>query len=1345
MWNKNKIFQPTTTYTDKNQPSGAAIKSRYLYGYSFLLIISLLFFSGCTKSPFNPMPAALVGIVSSSQVEPPGNRNTDSLSQDAAGNTASHSQAGNSGSGDGNVFQTNPSDVAFATVSVAPTPAVDLTTDPTPSDGGGNNGGSTKTDTLPQPKILVTIDTAELTNNSRVTFPKTAVNQISLSKNIVIKNTGNKDLTVSTVGMVSNQNQFTSTVSSNRTITAGDSINFDAVFTPKGEGFMVGSILLTNNDFNNPEFVIFFQGEGTTTPKITVQKLATEVDRYQNWYIDFSHPMERESVCSDGAENDPNQFSLRSAGGTEITGKCYWAGYTRLIFDPYTTLQSYTDYTVRIPSAKSFSGVSLTSFTSNSFKTEVEYTMTHTVKSFTLGEKALTLDKTSIGAIDLVSTLSTCTNVTSLKLKKLDSTVETSIPCDSENSLKTINIADLTSALVDGGNSFYYEIKTAKKTYYRSFSFSYGKTSPDKDQIVNKVATAFLDTSNSVSVVNTLIKEYAKEKFTLKKKSLKDILYNTKIANGSSGSTTITVDDPSNILLGMLAATDAATLYTVTAISGNTVTISPALQTSWTDKKVQFWSATRPATDREGKPCLDWLKKDKTNASYPEVELTVPFQVGHLYKIGPFCNIQVSGDIFTSPLYPAVKYVAIADVYITDVDLPKVANPGAVDNLEISIEPQNGNIRILIDGKKVSGKMAMVAKIPAKQTKTVSASTSSTITVNNTNDLYVGMIVKATNIPEATYISAINENVVTLDKNTTGAVNGNAVFEGIEFFEYLVGDTFVFSDPNRTPDPSGSIRDGNALSFAMNEDPPNLTKRTVIAETNISVPAYTYNPSDLSSYGKVSLNIPSLSGMTTSPWSDNLTVDPLVGTGAVGAIISDVVNQKVPEVKPKIVQYVVKDITESVAPDIINILLGDVRKGITINMPSYLPDVFKKLQLKAEATVNTDFVSKAGGLLTSANVKIDGCIKTGTESNDPCNPNVTKPPAPYSGSNNAMDSYLISKDASTTIGNTEVQAASNKISGVVLALHTDAINQVVYKLWQAGALNLTLNKSFLTEIKAYRTSTRVIEILEILLKADSIIKVLAPGAMNLSAKDASGSTVVIEPEDDIEFQLLPLQPLILSSLPLSEGIDKTVTGDKGAGNITGKVPKMKVFFNDLVIDITGKKSNGTTYKLVKVRVSLVSKANFSLSEFSNPKNLATYKQTINGVTTNVPAVNLSICDDTLGTLQDCDGVGASTTNDPAKDLFYTIEVIEGNFMGSASNPLGLNPEGIYDVLKPTIQKLVLPVINFIVEEVPLPEMKSCGIQLYDMKVLPIDPANVVPYILVNTKLANYTFTGDCNL
>ena len=190
---------------------------------------------------------------------------------------------------------------------------------------------------------------------------------------------------------------------------------------------------------------------------------------------------------------------------------------------------------------------------------------------------------------------------------------------------------------------------------------------------------------------------------------------------------------------------------------------------------------------------------------------------------------------------------------------------------------------------------------------------------------------------------------------------------------------------------------------------------------------------------------------------------------------------------------------------------------------------------------------------------------------------------------------------------------------------------------------------------------------------------------------------------------------------------------------------MKVSFNDLVIDITGKKSNGTTYKLVKVRVSLVSKANFSISDFSNPLNLAQYKQTINGVTKNVAAINLSICDDILGTSLDCDGAGASTAVDSIKDLFYTLEIMEGNFLGQPSNPLGLNPTGIYDVLNPTIQKLVLPVINFIVEEVPLPEMKSCGIQLYDMKVLPIDLSNVVPYILVNTKLTNYPFTGDCSL
>jgi len=50
-----------------------------------------------------------------------------------------------------------------------------------------------------------------------------------------------------------------------------------------------------------------------------------------------------------------------------------------------------------------------------------------------------------------------------------------------------------------------------------------------------------------------------------------------------------------------------------------------------------------------------------------------------------------------------------------------------------------------------------------------------------------------------------------------------------------------------------------------------------------------------------------------------------------------VINQKIEEVKPQVVQGVVRDTAQNIAPEIINNILGQLMKGVNINLPDYLP------------------------------------------------------------------------------------------------------------------------------------------------------------------------------------------------------------------------------------------------------------------------------------------------------------------------------------------------------------------------------------------------------------------------
>lgn len=1162
-------------------------------------------------------------------------------------------------------------------------------------------------------------------------------------------------------------------------ISVGNPYSVTLVSSPSGQTCSISNPAGTISNYHiSNVYLTCYNPSVAASPTILLLKPSTEVDRFQNLEIDFSDGMDKASVCDDSGqdsvESDSAKISLKDSLNTNIPGRCYWSNYRRLSFDPYQALKTNETYTFSIPSAKTYNGVSVSSY-SKTFTTEAGFVTNLTLNGLATGSKPMTFDMTAnsnSSTLNLSGTIADYDKLLSLTLKKLgvDGSVTYYTVCPSACASGTITNLNLQSAVpaamrpTQGGNTYYFEIKTLMKTYYRTFSFLYGSVASNKDDIYTNAVSMALDTSNSVSALNTMLKSYSKQQFTLKGKSLIEIIRNTKLASLTSGSVSISLDDTSYVSAGMIVTgsgiPSSATVVSVDT-SNNTVQLSAAATITGTNVKLMFMGNSAPATDSSGNTCLAWQKNGGTN-----------FKVPYYPKIGPFCNIQVDGIIFsgTSP----VKYAALADVYITYLDIPGLAQPGSLDNIEINLKPGNGLMEIYLLGKKANGKMAMVAKIPSTTKMVASISNGATsFTVPNNTDLIKGMILSGINaslqdiFSSSTYITSISGNTITISKPTIAAATGsNVTFDGIELFGYLVNNTFVFSDDS-------SPKDGNSLIFAMNEDPPNTTSRNSYAQTSLSVGAF--NP--LTDYGRVTIALnPSLrfdstytniiapfnynlTNPITKDWSDAINVDPLDATGAVGAVIADVVIQKIPEVKPRVVQGVVKDIAERVAPDIVNIILGDLYNGIKVNLPSYLPGILNKVQIQAKASVNTDMTSKTIGLETSANAKVDGCIKTGTASTDPCASITNIPPTPYSGTAGTVDSFLVFKDANfLTNSKLEIESATLKRNGAMIALHPDVVNQAIYKLWQKGVINLTLSKDFADQIAknqfpgdnlGYRASTRLLEIFEIILKAKSLMKVLAPGRQNLYAKDGSGNLIKIDPDDDMEFRLNPIQPVSLKVLPLTtDGISSTLAGDKGAGDIIGKKIKVEASMGDLLISIYGNKcanrnqvtgsciTVSSTYLVVNLRVNLKSKGSFSFGSFSNPFNDPAFTQTVNGITQPLPAVKVNVCDDVVsGSPDDCD-------QDSVTDLYYTLEIGDD----ITNNPLGLSPLGIYDVLNPTVQKLIVPLVNYILEEIPLPAMKSCGLQLYDLQIAPITNTSLAnPFLILNSKITNYDFTGDCSL
>ena len=1314
------------------------------------------------------------------------------------------------------------------------------------------------------------------------------------------------------------------------TLAPNTSKTYTLRFTPPAAGSYFASLQISHNDPNAVDVnsalttVLLMQvfGRGTDTPTATVMKPLTDVDRFDNIVIEFSHPMNQSTICSDSTTNVSANFSLAEVGPTvQLLGTCYWGSNRQLIFDPFRPLTNSKAHRISFgaSTATAFAtslvntcvgATCLPGLVSPNFTTEAQFNVTgvnlRTTTPSTINmpygnnfpdanNRGITVDANIINNnLNFTGTLNDGTlNVGGLYLYKLGSTEVVTLcaaACGATNfAISTANLITLAQTTMRptlGTNTYYFEIRTALKSYIRSYSFNWGNPAisqsttnapppdPSSHGFIQGVGSLLLDKSSvlgsAINAVEVVVRRFARQQFTLNGLTLNEIVYNTRMVhNNGAGGTTLFLTDVSGLSIGMMVVNStfpnqtASPFLTITAINSvlNTITVSasvPAIPSA-SPLKASFRGISAPASDALGNSCIPWTKG---------LPVPQPFQILYLNKIGPICGVTVTGTIFNSMTFSPVRYAARADIYVTELNIPPVANPGALDNLTVTLNPATGLLDVEIFGKKATGKMAMVARIPqATLTCNTTNGNPNLTSCSSTANIIPGMIISGPGIASGTYVKQVvsgtqilmGDGVDPVMNNVNAGATASSVslnFDGVEFFSFLVGDTYVYTNDNTyngTP-----IRDGDALNFAMNEDPPVLTDQYASARTIASVASYDLN----NTFGRLGVALstglppwsfaqnnaavgvnsiatsvpfwfPSmLLNPITPQWSNAITVDPLSGTGAIAAIVADIVNQKIPEVKPQVVQRIIKDVAERVAPDIVNSILSNLYKGININLPSYLPGNFKNSKLGLSASLNTDATVTSAGIDSSANLRLDGCIKPGTGTGSCITP-VSAPPNAFTatgvvdsflrfqrevtvnctstsgspnltactcagpfpcstvnngtgsgfvsgmfirGTNLASNSFVtastvnsitLNKNASTSgastfigtlpVGINQIRTVTNNQNGVMLALHADAVGQLLYRLWRNGILNITLNAQFLDDIAnnqyvgdttGYRASTRILEIFTMLLRGTNILKILAPGRTTLSVRDQFDNPYTIEQDDDIYFNVRPIQvPMIRSN---TTGVSRTVTGNK-SGSISGQINFVDINFGDLYLEIMGQKCttrnsttgictvlNGAPYLIVRLKVSMGSKATFSISPFSNPLSDSQYIQTIPGVGTSpVSAIKLNICDDIVsGDPNDCD-------QDGTIDLIYTLEIPDN----VVDNPLGLSPRGLYDIFNPSIQKLVVPLVNYVLEEIPLPVMQNCGLWVYDVSVLPTPvPANIgTAFFNANAKLANYNFTGDCSL
>ncbi|TGL75949.1 hypothetical protein [Leptospira jelokensis] len=1143
--------------------------------------------------------------------------------------------------------------------------------------------------------------------------------------------------------------------------------------------------------------------------------------------------------------NDENQA---------IVGNCYWNSHRQLVLDPLDVLEPNTRYYIILPDARLYGSNNtiqcvrridegncigqklVTEFiTEPAFYFQISLQNGYSIHP-TPNFKSAIINKVFTPEVTIQTTISEFLEADEIKIKKLNNPPTTSfIPWQTNINLSTIS--DLNLRPSDGANTYYLEIKKGAKLYYRVFGFHYGTTSPNPNEPNPSTARVNMGTGNQgINVLGRLLERLFKSNgsFTtlsdnfriggkifsdpiqeflgttenncarVKPNSLsgikeghilrgvslapntfvKSIVTNGSIPSGdgcpntstfttapllilsraandgfgetnsnlkitagpdigkvvnlTSGSNQISFDNSNDLYPGVFInhpSLQAGTTL-LNQVSGNVWTVSNSSSASVMATTVNIGRTFMQNPKRTGTVLTGVDALGQTCLSNPN-DYGTNKELNHLLSIGPFCRINWSWGGFLAN--------GKSDVYVTNMTIENTTNTIPNDNLLVQLIPaagatQNGQVNINLNGKRLKG-------------------------------------------------------TLRLFMHSGGGLAGGLANGAVYDVDFLMS-------------PSGGC---NAGAEFLNYDP-NINFHLAQAFASFTIPG-TNGAIDLTILNQPGwVNNPNATEFKVAAWNSAIcaynvrTIKP----GTFDSIIQAVLESVIPGIQWRVVQGVIRDTIQSVTPNILNALFYQMRKdtnanGIDINLPNYLPTPFNKTLINIGVNLKQENTNRihADGIDLTAATSVSVCQKSDPNSTVCLNRNdlSDKPSLPHQGFG-FENSFLMYSNGTPprsqlTRSSVNGNQGTGKIndpdgSGVLVGVHSDTINQTLYHFWWNGILNLKLNQSFADQIKTFRgDGDRLFQIFQILLKADSILKVLAPGRNSIQFKNSQGQIKTIQKTDDIFFKVEPLLPPNVRFSNTNQSV--TVNN--------GKSPLMDFEWTDLIFRIYGKQGNDE-YLLTTLKVGISTKLLFGAGKFTSAVGCPGLNPShCNGSENDyyqVSAVQFNLCDDNndidipnanlaIGFKKiDCDAVrngfnDGNPNND--LDLFYSLEVIDTY----NDNPSGLNPDGIKEVFQPTIQKLIIPVINYVLEYVPLEKKNAslakdnlygspnysyttgtkedpnasgnkiaanCGIRINDLVTLPYPTqystlsgttAESNPYLLINLKLSNYTFWGNCNL
>jgi hypothetical protein len=1026
-------------------------------------------------------------------------------------------------------------------------------------------------------------------------------------------------------------------------------------------------------------------------------------DIFQNLVFFFASNMDRQSV----EEN----LQILGSDGKKILFDFYWVNSKKLVIDPLLELEENSIYTLLLNGATLEDESPYAGFQVQ-MKTGSSYAMTHKINGLipfqTKANGGVVLDKSLHPSVTLESSFvknPPFGAVKSVRLYKLG--YSASIPVEVVNGnyvtkFEPSAASDTLYKAQEGANIYYYCINLDEPNdgakpcnLIRTVSYYYGN--PAKNPTTN------LPDPNSIV----------------------------------SKSVKATIDQATFDTMGKLLQRYGTEAFTLKQMSLNGIM----------NEKISR-DLNKPMLDPKGHTCRDM----KMNGNSPSANV----KIDYLKRVGPFCDISASGT--TTLTMAAVKeiladllgitnvgeqckpwswslivnalpcgalagaglisdntevleldYTSKLDVYITGmrISTPNDKPPAPADNLKLALSAEKDSLNINLASRTATGGMAMV------------------IEMTGATQTGKGLLAFIQNIPAPDFLGKGK-----FQFNTPFVLNGQKVI-----FQTGLADTNDPKFPLNSEYRNASIKttasvdkDGNILvkvkdpKVSGNLEVKEWAERLAVQPINKDPDAYT-----LSSTGFVKF----LDGL----------VFPVLRVIVKQAIQEQMVDMSPDAVTPGVVKSTVGDVAERVTPDLLNTLLSRVKSGFELNLPDYLPEPIASMALSIKAlpqaaTPNRDGAYNA--LETDMGASITACVGTIDPKTKVCNHKVGHPiPPTVQGSNSfiSLRRYdLTGKPAELPI---QIKDANKIYKGTLISVHGDAANQALFNLWRAGAFNLKIDNEILNLTKQLVTqmgkSDDLLRFAESLLNGGAITTVFDAGKPTWYSVDATKGTKILINEKDVVYAELDPQiyPLAYPYLDRN-GTDY-------------QKPQLKIMFPDLIVQLkgasvgsNGKPDGARDYLMGKLKINLSMLVKFDI-----------VKKETKHITIKLPSGNVQ----KFSSNQFMQVIVPKVTNDTealAAGLSYSLEVM----LGKENNPLGLNPVRIEATMKPLVYSLVLPLVNSILGEIPIPHMNVCGLQLDELEVLPIQKTVLDPYLFIRAKLDQYKnletnqvelFTGDCSL